>query len=614
MTDGKQRTVFITLPEIKSIDIEFKDVTFTVPGHRRKEKKSILNGVSGKFQSGELTAIMGPSGAGKSSLLNILTGFQNTGMGGTITTNRDRNTQGSHQYKKECCYILQDDRLTPLFTVQEAMTMAADLKLGRTLSPKAKLFLLDDILETLGLLEHKNTRCERLSGGQKKRLSIALELIDNPPIMFLDEPTTGLDSSSSNQCIRMLKSLARGGRTIVCTIHQPSASLFELFDHVYVLASGHCVYQGASLNTVPYLSSIGFQCPQYHNPADYLLEVANADYGNFTAELAKAANSPSTCWRSIRTLPNEEATNGSIADYQHQKIEKDDSLTKAVILVNAPSERTKFKILICKSITLQYRDWTVTHMKVLLHFLVGVLLGLNFYNAGSDGSMTLNNVGYLLITSVYLCYTSMMPAVLRFPNELPVLKKENFNNWYSLKTYYFAFLFVNIPLQAFFCLVYCSASYVMSGQPMEIERFLMFLAACIMITLTAEAGGIVLGTIVNPINGTFFGAILTAVMLVLAGFLVLFAHMPIFFLWASQLSFLRHGLEALVAAVYGGRHDILPCPDEILYCHYRSPETLLEEFGMPNPNFWSSISILTGFFLVLRIVAYFTLKRSLKHG
>lgn len=615
MTEVKnQRTIFVNLPEIKSIDIEFKDITFTVPGHHRKEKKSILKGVSGKFQSGELTAIMGPSGAGKSSLLNILTGFQNTGMGGTITTSTDEGNEGSRQYKKECCYILQDDRLTPLFTVKEAMSMASDLKLGHTLSPKAKRFLIDDILETLSLLEHKNTRCERLSGGQKKRLSIALELIDNPPIMFLDEPTTGLDSSSSNQCIRMLKALARGGRTIVCTIHQPSASLFELFDHVYVLATGHCVYQGASLNTVPYLSSVGLQCPQYHNPADYLLEVANGDYGNFTDELAKAANCSSTCWRSIRTLPIEECANSLITDYAQQKAEKGDAFTKALILVNAPTEWTKFKILIHKSIMIQYRDWTVTHLKTVLHLLVGVLLGLTFYNAGNNGAMTFNNIGYLLISAVYLCYTAMMPAVLRFPNELPVLKKERFNNWYCLKTYYFAFLFVNVPMQAFFSATYASPSYVMSGQPMEIQRFLMFVGACIMTSLTAETVGIILGTLVNPVNGTFFGAILTCFMLVLTGFLVLFAHMSIVFVWLSQLSFLRHALQALVAAVYGGRNEVLPCPDDVIYCHYRSPETLLEEFSMSNPNFWFSISILLGFFVVLRIVAYFTLKRSLKHG
>lgn len=83
------------------------------------------------------------------------------------------------------------------------------------------------------------------------------------------ESTSGLDSSSSAYCVRLLHNLSREGRTIVCTIHQPAASVYEMFDHVYVLAQGQCIYQGSADNTVAYLSSIDLQCPQYHNSADF---------------------------------------------------------------------------------------------------------------------------------------------------------------------------------------------------------------------------------------------------------------------------------------------------------------------------------------------------------
>lgn len=149
----------------------------------------------------------------------------------------------------------------------------------------------------LGLSYCYDTLCGRLSGGQKKRLDVALELLSNPSVLFLDEPTTGLDffsslyispflishssiwifvsflgldSMSCSQCIALLKRLARmERRTIICTIHQPSALLFEMFDSLYALADGCCIYKGPIHSLLPHFSSIGINCPAYHNPADF---------------------------------------------------------------------------------------------------------------------------------------------------------------------------------------------------------------------------------------------------------------------------------------------------------------------------------------------------------
>ncbi|XP_053989854.1 ATP-binding cassette subfamily G member 4 [Hylaeus volcanicus] len=593
-----QRVVLVSLPQASSIDIEFTNVTYEAQEGFLGPTKQILKEVSGAFKSGELTAIMGPSGAGKSTLLNILTGFERDKWKGQIEYIGKDGKHTLKEYRKQSCYIQQDDQLHPLFTVHEAMRMATDLKIGSSLSRKAKEMLIDDVLENLDLSKTKDTRCSQLSGGQRKRLSIALELLDNPPVMFLDEPTTGLDALSSYQCIRLLQSLAKAGRTIVCTIHQPSAAIYEMFDNVFLLAGGRCMYDGATKNTIAYFASAGLYCPKYHNPADYMIEIISGEYGDFSDQLHKLATSKEQSWRSnVSQILKKEAD----ANFTNE--------SKATVLVQPPSELERFVVLLHWHMIQLFRDWTVTYLKLLIHLLVGIMLGLLFTGSGMDGSKSLSNVGFFVVTSVYLCYTSMMPAVLKFPLEFSTLKKERFNNWYTLKTYYVATIICNVPLQMMFTFVYSCVSYFLSHQPADTNRFLMFLAVAIMTTLIAESFGILIGTLLNPVNGTFMAAIITCAMLVLSGFLALYDHMPVVLYYVSYLSYLKYSVHAFVHTIYGFNREKLSCPRS--YCHYRIPELMLTDLSMTDGKYWIDICLLLCNYVLFRIAAYCTLKKKL---
>lgn len=149
------------------------------------------------------------------------------------------------------------------------MLMACRLKLKLKLNRIDQEIRITEILTSLSLLHRKTSTATTLSGGERKRLSIALELVTNPSIMFLDEPTSGLDEVTAASCIRLLRKLAHEGRTIICTIHQPSAAMFDQFDNIYLLAQGQCVYNGSPKTLLPFLNSENFTCPKYNNPADY---------------------------------------------------------------------------------------------------------------------------------------------------------------------------------------------------------------------------------------------------------------------------------------------------------------------------------------------------------
>ncbi|KAH9627777.1 hypothetical protein HF086_002814 [Spodoptera exigua] len=662
--DQKKPMATLThLPKRPPVDIEFSDLSYSVSEGRKRGYKALLKCINGTFRSGELTAIMGPSGAGKSTLMNILAGYKTSNVSGSILINgKERNLR---RFRKLSCYIMQDDCLLPHLTVKEAMHVSANLKLGKDMTVTAKKIVIDEILEMLGLAEACDTRTINLSGGQKKRLSIALELVNNPPVMFFDEPTSGLDSSSCFQCISLLKSLARGGRTIICTIHQPSARLFEMFDFLYTLAEGQCIYQGKVSGLVPFLSGMGLHCPSYHNPADYVMEVATGEHGDWVHKLVMAVNK-GNCGRgqsssssSSSSVPQNMNYNNQTSKNNAQKAEQQalaividkptctvidmsepvlnpekqnalpnstnlapvtcttslldssESFTKKPVKAGFPTSGWKqFWILLKRTFRSILRDQMLTHLRLCSHTVVGLLIGFLYYDIGRDAAKVMSNAGCIFFTVMFTMFTAMMPTILTFPTEMSVFVREHLNYWYSLKAFYFAKTMADLPFQIVFSGVYVMIVYFMTGQPMQTDRVLMFTTINILTALVAQSLGLLIGAAMKIETGVYLGPVTTIPVVLFSGFFVNFNAIPNYLQWLTYLSYVRYGFEGAMLSVYGFGREKLHCSEA--YCHFRNPNLFLKEMTMDKANFWIDVGALSALFVFIRVISYLVLRFKLK--
>ncbi|GAU19334.1 hypothetical protein TSUD_336200 [Trifolium subterraneum] len=273
--------------------ITFNEVTYAVDMPQEMKKKGVigdrlnlLKGVSGAFRSCVLTALMGVTGAGKTTLMDVLSGRKTGGyIGGNITISGYPKTKES--FARICGYCEQNDIHSPYVTVYESLLFSAWLRLSVGINAETRKMFVEEVMELVDLTPLRDTivglpGANGLSTQQRKRLTIAVELVANPSIIFMDQPTSGLDARSVAIVMRAIRNIVDNGRTIVCAIHQPNIDIFESFDELFLMKQGgQVIYAGPighhSSNLISYFEGIQgvTKIEDGCNPATWMLEVTS---------------------------------------------------------------------------------------------------------------------------------------------------------------------------------------------------------------------------------------------------------------------------------------------------------------------------------------------------
>ncbi|XP_071454336.1 ATP-binding cassette sub-family G member 1-like, partial [Hetaerina americana] len=456
------------------------------------EQKKILKDVSGCFLPGKLTAIIGPSGSGKTTLMNILSGFRTRGVKGSITVGGKECVP--HDFRHHSSYIEQEVAMMAELTARETMKVASQLKMPRDVSKEQRDNTVAQIVDLLSLEECLGTKVCKLSGGEKKRLSIAVELVTNPPIMFFDEPTSNLDNVASHTILRHLRCLADSGRVVICVVHQPSSKLFSMFDDLLVLSHGEVIYHGGITRLIQFLKSHGLNCPDFYNPSDFAIEVACGEHGGKMEELVRSVKMQleKELEKPSKEIANPNGTapaNSSNNSEDDNMEEEGGEMTESLLLTKRndstavtisdnqiclkplkgsqsngllihgysseenqleslpPTMATQMSILLWRSSICTYRNLYLTQLTIFGNLFVGLLLGGIFYDIGGDAAKAPSNAGCLFFFLLFLFFANAMPTVQTYPVEMPVVIRQYRNGWFSLKSYFIAKCIADVPMQ-----------------------------------------------------------------------------------------------------------------------------------------------------------------------
>uniref|UniRef100_H3GF55 ABC transporter domain-containing protein n=1 Tax=Phytophthora ramorum TaxID=164328 RepID=H3GF55_PHYRM len=606
-TTHKTETPRLTL-EWRSLQLE---VPMQNPQTKEPQQKVILEAMSGVARPGELLVVMGPSGAGKSSLLDCVSG-RNTAIQGRVTVN---GSPWSKELKRFAAYVMQEDLFHATLTVREHLALQARLRMSGSFSREQYLGRVDTLLEEFGLAKSKDTLIggwmrRGISGGERKRLALATELLTNPSVLFADEPTSGLDSFMAKSVVQQLRRLAvNEGRTVVTTIHQPSSEVFALFDRLELLADGSTIYQGRAANVVEYFARCGYECPTFMNPADYFMEkivVVDADTDEAGVERVRALKH---AWKdqhnsAIEVVnPQDVNSSGNVASPASSSTETlnfEDSRASVWGQIHVLATRNALRLL---------RDKTALRLQSVQTLVTTLLVGIIFFQLTLDQQGVSNFSGAFFYIVTEQVYGASMPAIMSVPMELPIVYREYDIGIYSVASWYAAKNLCELPQQIVLPIISLLPLYFLVGIGHDFSMYIQMQVVMILLHSSCVAFGYCISCVCRRIDiAPLAGNIVLMPLLLLGGLFIDPSDVPGVLRWVQYITPFRYGYYGLMR-VFWRRVDEISCDDVAVgeTCTARTGLDVLANKGISNRSVASDLWFLLALSVGFRVIGYVAL-------
>ncbi|CAH3037565.1 unnamed protein product [Porites evermanni] len=579
--------------------------------HEKPTRKQILYNLSGRIDAGSLLAVMGASGAGKSTLMNVLA-QRNIGqmdVTGTVLLNdcpiRSEMTSMS-------AYIQQEDLFVGTLTVREHLTFQASLRMDGTVSREQRIARVQEVMLQFGLTKCADTfigipgRLQGISGGEKRRLSFASEIITDPPLLFADEPTSGLDSFMAQNLVATMQQLADQGRTIICTIHQPSSEVYAMFHSILMLAEGRIAFMGSTENAIHYFKCLGYTCPDNFNPADF-----------FVRTLAIKPGDEENCRKRVKTICDAYTQESAANETKRAKKVLQDSFSGNDYAVRRSPYKVswfqQFRSVLWRSWLTNNRDSTVFKMRFLQSIFAGLMTGLFFFKScgGQDGIYNVFGVMFYLITST--SYIQIYSVVFTFPEERRVFLRDNHSGMYRTDIYFLCKTFAQVPQFVFGPLLMIAIGYWMAGLRADPLRFLFAYGILVLVSMASVSYTYVISAFA-PTSSASIAIIEPMVLpfLLLGGFFKDNTTLPWWLKVVQFFSWWNYGFEAMainqwdnygnITCSFKGKASHLPC--------IGNGEEAIESRGLDKDHLLIDICGLLALIIAFRIIAFLILLRS----